>query len=174
MAEENAAPKTSSGGGQGQKPILFIALAIFNMLVVVGVGAMVMMGKKKDAEKANIDDVIQGERSAQIADSKSEEFIGQLVPLETFIVNLAQSRGRKIAKVNMEFEVTNNDVQKEISELKPKIRDIIIIVLSSKTYAQVSTKEGKDDLRNEIRDKVNLFLTKGRIERVYFTEFIYN
>jgi flagellar FliL protein len=58
--------------------------------------------------------------------------------------------------------------------VKPKIRDIIIIVLSSKTYAEVSTKEGKDELREEIRDKVNLFLTKGQINRVYFTEFIYN
>ncbi|MCB0340987.1 MAG: flagellar basal body-associated FliL family protein [Pseudobdellovibrionaceae bacterium] len=144
------------------------------MLVVVGVGVMVMMAKKKEAEKANIDDVIQGEHKAQMEEAHSEEFIGQLVPLETFIVNLAQSRGRKIAKINMEFEVNTLDVQKEIAELKPKIRDIIIIIISSKTYAQVSTKEGKDDLRNEIRDKVNLFLTKGRIERVYFTEFIYN
>ena len=70
--------------------------------------------------------------------------------------------------------MSGSDVQNEIDELKPKIRDIVIIILSSKTYAQVSAKEGKDSLREEIRDKVNLFLTKGRIERVYFTEFIYN
>lgn len=64
--------------------------------------------------------------------------------------------------------------KKEIDKLKPKVRDIIIILLSAKTYAQVSTKEGKDSLREEIRDQVNLFLTKGQIKRVYFTEFIYN
>ncbi|MCB0356990.1 MAG: flagellar basal body-associated FliL family protein, partial [Bdellovibrionales bacterium] len=57
---------------------------------------------------------------------------------------------------------------------KPKIRDIIIVILSSKTYSQVSTKDGKDVLRGEIRDQVNLFLTKGQIKRVYFTELIYN
>ena len=81
---------------------------------------------------------------------------------------------KKLAKINMELEVNNNEVQKEIEKLKPKIRDIIIIILSSKTYAQVSIKEGKDALREEIRDQVNLFLTKGQINRVYFTEFIYN
>ena len=89
-------------------------------------------------------------------------------------MNLSGSRGRKLAKVNMEIEVNNDEVQEEIEKLKPKIRDVIIIILSSKSYAQVSTKEGKDSLRDEIRDKVNLFLTKGRIQRVYFTEFIYN
>jgi flagellar FliL protein len=65
-------------------------------------------------------------------------------------------------------------VQEEIEKLKPKIRDIIIIIVSSKTYAQISAKEGKDQLRDEIRDQVNLFLTKGQIQKVYFTEFIFN
>ncbi len=74
----------------------------------------------------------------------------------------------------MELEVSNGEVQEEIDKLKPKIRDIIIIIVSSKTYAQISTKEGKDQLRDEIRDQVNLFLTKGQIQKVYFTEFIFN
>ncbi|RME16683.1 MAG: flagellar protein FliL [Bdellovibrio sp.] len=174
MAEENAAENTAPSGGGQQKPTLFIILAIINMLVVVGVGVMVYMGKKKEEQKVTIDDVIQGEKKEEEKEAKSEEFIGKLVPMETFLFNLAQSRGRKIAKLNMEFEVSNAEVQKEISELKPKIRDMIIVILSSKTYAQISTEEGKENLRKEIRDKVNLFLTKGRIKRVYFTSFIYN
>lgn len=87
-------------------------------------------------------------------------------------MNLSGSRGRKLAKINMELEVSNVEVQEEIQQLKPKIRDIIIIILSSKTFAQVSTPEGKEQLRDEIRDQVNLFLTKGQITKVYFTEFI--
>ena len=35
-------------------------------------------------------------------------------------------------------------------------------------------KEGKDALRDEIRDTVSGFLTKGKIRKVYFTEFMYN
>ena len=73
-----------------------------------------------------------------------------------------------MVKVNIELEVNGDEVQAEIDKLKPKIRDIIIIILSSKTYSEVSTKDGKDILRDEIRDQVNLFLTKGQIQRIIF------
>lgn len=177
MAEKKAAeaaPVATPVGTPGDKPMLFIILAVVNMVVVAGVGAMIYLNKKKEAAEPKIDHVIQGEAEAQEHEASAPEFIGKLIPLETFLVNLAGSRGQKLAKINMELEVNNNEVQKEIDKLKPKIRDIIIIILSSKSYAQVSSKEGKDSLREEIRDQVNLFLTKGQINRVYFTEFIYN
>lgn len=177
MAEQKApeaAAVAVAPAASGSKPTLFIILAVVNMLVVAGVGAMIYLNKKKEATEPNIDHVIQGEHEAQEQEKNSPEFIGKLIPLETFLVNLAGSRGQKLAKINMELEVNNDEVQKEIEKLKPKIRDIIIIIVSSKTYAQVSVKEGKDALREEIRDQVNLFLTKGQINRVYFTEFIYN
>ena len=177
MAEEKAAQEApaavAASASPGGKPVLFIALAVVNMLVVAGVGAMIYLNKKKEASNPKIDHVIAGEIEAQEHEKNSPEFIGKLIPLETFLINLAGSRGTKLAKINMEFEVSNDEVQKEIDRLKPKVRDIIIILLSSKTYAEVSTSKGKDELREEIRDQVNLFLTKGKIKRVYFTEFIY-
>ncbi len=177
MAEEKAAEvqAASSGAGQGgQKPTLFIILAVVNMLVVAGVGAMLYMSKHKAESEAGIDDVIKGEKAAQVQEALEKDFIGALIPLETFLVNLSGSRGRKLLKINMELEVDGEEVQVEIDQLKPKIRDIIIVILSSKTYAQVSTPSGKDVLREEIKDQVNLFLTKGEIKRVYFTEILYN
>lgn len=177
MAEEKAAAAPASqpsGGSAGQKPTLFIILAVVNMLVVGGVGGMLYLGQKKKASEPGIDDVVKGEAVTQAKEAQNKEFIGKLVPLETFLVNLSGSRGRKLMKVNMELEVSGPEVMVEVEQLKPKIRDIIIIVLSSKSYAQVASKEGKDILRDEIRDQVNLFLTKGQIKRVYFTEFISN
>ncbi|MBT4763062.1 MAG: flagellar protein FliL [Bdellovibrionaceae bacterium] len=179
MAEDNAAEKEAAAApapaaAPAQKPTLFIILAVFNMIVVVGVGAMIYMAQQKAANEEGVESVIRGEQEAQKEESEKEDFIGKLIPLETFLVNLAGSRGRKLAKINMELEVNNDEVQGEIDKLKPKIRDIIIIILSSKSYAQVSQKTGKDVLRDEIRDQVNLFLTKGQIKRVYFTEFIYH
>lgn len=176
MAEQKApeAAPVAVAAPSGDKPTLFIILAVVNMLIVAAVGAMIYLNKKKEANEPKIDHVIKGEIEAQEHEANNPEFIGKLIPLETFLVNLAGSRGQKLAKINMELEVNNNEVQKEIDKLKPKIRDIIIILLSSKSYAQVSSKEGKDSLREEIRDQVNLFLTKGQINRVYFTEFIYN
>lgn len=176
MAEANAAPQAErvSPASSGKSPTLFIVLAVINMLVVAGVGAMIYLGKKQEAAHPGIDDVIRGESAAQKKELEEADFIGKLIPLETFLVNVAGSRGRKLLKINMELEVDGNEVQGELEKLKPKIRDIIIITLSSKTYAEVSTREGKEGMRDEIKDQVNLFLTKGKIKRVYFTEFIFN
>lgn len=180
MAEEKAnttesAPSANAGGSPG-KPKLLIGLVVLNMLVVLGVGIMVM--KSKDAQSKDpaqqIDHVIAGEKSAQGHDAQQTEEIGKVVPLETFIVNLAGSKGRKVLKVNMELEAKGADVIQEIDNRKAQIRDFIIIILSSKTYEEIATKEGKDQLRNEIRDNINTFLVKGKIANVYFTELIYN
>jgi flagellar FliL protein len=78
--------------------------------------------------------------------------------------------------VNIELELKdlNGNVADEIDKRKAQVRDIIIILLSAKSYEEVSTREGKDNLRAEIKDTINSFLTKGKISSVYFTEFIYN
>lgn len=182
MAEEKAAAAAApeaapAASGGGPKSMILIALAVINMLVVAGVGFMLYQGRKKDAAEPKLEHVIKGEKEAQDKEKEGVEekkFVGQVIPLETFVVNLAGSKGRKVAKVNMELEVKGSAVQEEIDKRKAQVRDIIIIILSSKTYEEVSTREGKDNLRNEIKDTINSFLVKGKISNVFFTEFIYN
>jgi flagellar protein FliL len=179
LADQNAAPQEPTAEKppevKVQRPTFFIVLAVINMIVVASVAILLYKGRKKDESQPKIDDVIAGESKVQGDEQgKSEEFIGSLIPMETFLVNLAGSRGNKVAKINLELEVDGPKVTEEIEKRKPQVRDIIIILLSSKTFDQVSTKEGKDFLRDEIRDTVNSFLTKGHIKRVYFTEFIFN
>jgi len=176
VAEENAA---AAGGaapeGKGSKPILLYALVVLNMLVVGGVGAMLYLGKKKEAAQATIDKVVEGEAQAQVEDkAKEDQFVGQMIPMETFYVNLAGNRGSRLLKVNMEFEVESDKLRDEIDKRKPQIRDLVILTLSSKTFKDLETRQGKENLRDEIRDTINAFLTKGKIKSVHFTEFIYN
>ena len=179
MAEESSAHKESAAArpAAAGKPILLYALVVVNMLIVAVVGAMVFLGKQKEAKEPGLKDVIKGEHEAQQEDKsreKEDDLIGKTIPLEQFLVNLAGNRGRGLLKVNLELEVDGAKVMEEIEKRKPQVRDIIIILLSSKTYAQVSSADGKDVLRDEIRDTVNSFLTRGRIKKVLFTEFIFD
>ena len=190
MSEESAAktPAADSGHGGAKpagKPIVLYALVIINMLVVAGVGFMLKMSRQKDVDNAkSVDKVAQGivedakggaEGGKEGAPAAEEEdFVGKMIPMETFLVNPAGNRGNKLLKVNMEFEVEGDKIAEEIDKRKPQIRDIVIILLSSKTYAQLSSPEGKEFLRDEIRDTVNSFLVKGKIKHVHFTEFIVN
>jgi flagellar FliL protein len=46
------------------------------------------------------------------------------------------------------------------------------MILPAKTYDDVSTTEGKIALRSEVMEKVNGLMTKGRVNNIYFTEFV--
>lgn len=174
-AKDSGAAAAGAGSKSGTKPALLYILVVINMLVVGGVGAMVYLGKKKEAEHATIEKVVEGEHQAQKEETeKADEFVGKMIPMETFYVNLAGNRGNRLLKVNMELEVESEKVIEEIEKRKPQIRDIIIIILSSKTFKDLESKQGKEGLRDEIKDAVNSFLTKGKIKHVHFTEFIYN
>ncbi len=167
-----AAATVATPNPSGSKSGLLMALVIINMVVVLGVGYLLWKNTQKPT--STIEQVIEGVPKDNKLDKEKSEDVGKVIPLETFIVNLAGSKGRKVLKVNMELEIKGQDVIQEIDNRKAQIRDFIIIILSSKTYDEVSTKEGKDFLRNEIKDQVNSFLSKGKIMNVYFTELIYN
>ncbi len=176
VAEDKASKEAAPAGvpitPTGSKSYLLIALVVLNMAVVLGVGFMLLKNSQKPT--STIEQVIEGATKDDKTELAATEDVGKVIPLETFIVNLAGSKGRKVLKVNMELEVKGSDVIQEIDNRKAQIRDFIIIILSSKTYDEVSTKEGKDLLRNEIKDQINSFLSKGKIMNVYFTELIYN
>ncbi len=180
MAKDSAAKKEKEGQEvaansqteKAKKPILLIALVIINLLAVVGVGAIVYMGQQNkiatenpigDPENVNLKNIVSEENAKS-----------KVISLDTFLVNLVGDRGRKLVKVNMELEVSGEGILDEVTKQKPKIRDMIITITSSKVYGDISSKEGKENLRNEIKDQINLFLTKGKIEKIFFTEFLYN
>lgn len=174
-APAESAPAAAPEGPKGPKPILMYLLVLVNMAAVVGVGVMIHMKNQADKKKATIDSVIEGEAQTKAEEDKHvEDTTGKTIPLETFLVNLAGSRGQNLLKVDLEFEVDGDAVLKEIEKRKPQIRDIVIILLSSKTYKEIESAEGKNALRDEIRDRVNAFLTKGKIKRVLFTNIITN
>ncbi len=179
MAEETAAkeqtPDANANATSKKNSILIMVLLVVNVLSIVGVGVFLYLDKKKKEKNPTIENVVQGEFETQQKENKEEKpLIGKIIPIDTFVVNLAGSKGRRIAKVNMELEIEGEKIQEEIEVRKAQIRDIIIIQLSAKSYDEISTREGKEKLREEIKDTVNGFLKRGKILNVYFTDFIYN
>ncbi len=168
ITETPAGPDKSS---KSKNSPLLLGLIFLNTLVIVGVGYFLYVEKKASLEKPSMEPIQQGAAMDQ-KDGTLEATSGYSVPLDYFLVNLAEDQGQKLFKVQMEFDVDSVDVQEEINKRMPQVRDIIIILLSSKTYSQISTPKGKERLKEEIRDTVNSFLTKGKINKVLFTQFI--
>jgi len=92
------------------------------------------------------------------------------VSLPPFVVNLADPNARRYLKVVLEVEVTSNP--ELLEDNKAKIRDALLMLLSSKTSQDLSTLEGKILLRKEIVDRLNQAIGQPKVSRVYFTDFV--
>lgn len=177
IVADNTAEKiteTPAEPDKGKKPkssALLLGIVLLNTIVIVGVGYFLYVDRMNTLKTPTIEPIEQGAALDQ-KEGTLEATSGYAVPLDYFLVNLADDQGQKLFKVQMEFDVDSADVQEEINKRMPQVRDIIIILLSSKSYNQISTPKGKERLKEEIRDTVNSFLTKGKINKVLFTQFI--
>ncbi|MEN6373995.1 MAG: flagellar basal body-associated protein FliL [Smithella sp.] len=93
-------------------------------------------------------------------------------PMEPFIVNLIDNEGERYLKVVLQLELSDQSSVEELNLIKPKVRDSILDLLSSKTYKEMMDPIGKQRLRDEVAMRTNAYLTKGKILKVYFTEFV--
>lgn len=104
--------------------------------------------------------------------SKGQVTEGAIWPLEPFIVNLVDQGGDRYLKIVIELDVSDKNCVPELNQMKPRLRDNILDLLSSKSYKDISDFTGKQRLRDEITMRLNSFITSGKITKVYFTEFV--
>ncbi|MBI5587531.1 MAG: flagellar basal body-associated FliL family protein [Deltaproteobacteria bacterium] len=97
---------------------------------------------------------------------------GSVFNLEPFIVNLQDNSGTRYLKLTINLELAPNTSSAELQAQTAQIRDSLIILLSSKGYADIGTVEGKYQMRDEIVARVNQYLRKGKVKTAYFTEFV--
>jgi flagellar FliL protein len=155
--------QTAKPGGKSPK-MLIIALAA--VVVLGGAGFYVwnsgmLKGGGKERKKVH---------AAQGAPKAIE--IGPIRSMDTFIVNLADPLGKRYLKVKMDLEMSDEKSLPEIDKRLPQLRDTILTTLSSKNYEDISTLDGKMQLRAEIMAMLNQYLKTGKITNIYFTEFI--
>jgi flagellar FliL protein len=97
-----------------------------------------------------------------------------LEKLGSFLVNLADTEESHYLWAVLEIEEnfgSSPEFGNEIGNRRSQLRDLVIATLSAKTSADIRTPEGKESLKQELKERVNSVLAKGQIARVYFTEF---
>jgi len=160
--EEAAAPAKKGKG------LLIAIIAV--ALIGIGAGAYFMMGAKKapagEGHGAEASAPEGGHGAAPAAKSSG------IFNLEPFIVNLQDNSGTRYLKLTVNLELTDGANPAELTAQTTQVRDSLIILLSSKSYSDIGTVEGKYLMRDEIVARVNQFLTKGKVKTAYFTEFV--
>lgn len=114
---------------------------------------------------------------------------GMMFDTGTKIVNLADPGGRRYLKISIVFEFAPHEATfytltgeeraaavaeygEAMSAKKPIIDDLLNTLLSSKTFDEIYTVQGKEALRQDIITRVNALLPGARLMYVYFTEFV--
>jgi flagellar basal body-associated protein FliL len=192
-AEEKAKPEApapiapSPGGGNKMVTIL----TLVNILVTVGMVAVLVISFQKDRKKPSLDDISLAQEPEGAAKGGGEghgeeakhgegkarrkgnaEF-GKMVTLEQFTVNLSTpgSATPMFVRVNISLEVPNDDAENEVNSKMPQVRNAIIDLFNSKRPTDLATGEGRDYLKEEIRNALNSFMMTGKVKGVFFTNF---
>lgn len=91
---------------------------------------------------------------------------------EPFVVNLMGQNGRRYVKAQIALELSNPELQKEVTTKLLLIKDTIIRVMSSKTFEEISTPKGRDKLKEEMLQEINSYMVDGYIKSIFFSEFV--
>lgn len=167
--QAEAAPKKS-------KTLLMAIIAV--AVIGLGVGGFLMTRGGSDA-KAGGEGGAASEHGAAAepgADGGHGEKAGagksEVATLDPFIVNLLDNSGTRYLKLTINLEFTDSGGPDEVAAQAARIRDSLIILLSSKSYADIGTVEGKYQMRDEIVARVNELMKKSRVKTVFFTDFV--
>jgi flagellar basal body-associated protein FliL len=114
---------------------------------------------------------------------------GIMINTGSKIINLSDPSGRKYIRITIVIEFAPNDptyfmmttdekttyettFNTEITAKLPVIEDAIITQISTKTFEELYTSQGKENLRNELTTLITQKLPDYQVLSVYFTEFV--
>jgi flagellar FliL protein len=95
-----------------------------------------------------------------------------LVSLAPFLVNLSGDQGQRYLRLVVQVEVRGGLAKDELEKHLPEVRNRLLFLLTSKTFADISSTQGKYDLQADITKNINDTLDGPFIRKTYFTEFI--
>jgi len=169
MAEEEteSTEETTAPEKKGNKLIIIIIAAVLVVvLLIVGVVVAMLLGGDEEQQSSSKS---TKEKPAKMMDSME---VGPMFPLDNFTVNLLSDNGRRYLKVQMNLELDGEELAAELESKTAVVRDVVIRLLSSKTLEEISTAKGKEKLKEQIVNQLNLRLRDGNVVHVYFTEFV--
>ncbi|OIN98942.1 MAG: hypothetical protein AUJ49_12125 [Desulfovibrionaceae bacterium CG1_02_65_16] len=97
---------------------------------------------------------------------------GVIVSIPPLLVNLADPQGRRYLKIALDIEMRDKLAGDELNKNMPKVKDALLLLLSSKTYDDLATLENKILLKKEIVERLTLVLGEQKVQRVYITEIV--
>lgn len=142
---------------KGRGKLIIIALVV---LVALGGGGFFGYSKLKGKE-------------TKYPEAQNIDKPGEKVEFKPFVVNLMDDgQFPHYFKIELEMVLKDGSNLREIEVKKGELRDVVIVLLSSKRKRDLVSIEGKDRLRDEIVNRVNSVLRYATVNRIFFKDFI--
>lgn len=187
-------PAETASSTKGSSPVPVI-LAVVNILFTIGIGAIVFLQFQKDKHRESVTDIQvtdehaagehgekkEGEHGAAAEHggkpgehAKSAKKGDQVITLDQFTVNLSTSPGTppRFARVVVAIEVPSTETAQEVAQKMAPVRNAILDLFNSKRPGDLQTGEGRNFLKEEIRNALNGFLITGKVKGVFFSNFV--
>ena len=162
MAKKDAAEQSEAGGSK--KKLIIIIAAVMVVLIGIGVGAFLFMGGEEEA-------AISPEQEQAELEMQAKQ-VGPMVNLDPFIVNIIDEEESRYLKAAITLELNTPEGAAEISQRMAQVKDAILLLVGNKTFGELQDLQGKIQLRAELINRLNSVLLKGKIKRIYFTDFV--
>src|SRR2546430_12583279 len=151
--EAKEPPPSPKGGFSIGKILLVVALALVSS-AGGGVLSFVLIKQALPVQAARAP-----EKSEKAEQEKFAELLEKsaVIPLEPFIVNLADSDAARYLRIKISLLVDDKTKVKEAAEnqaLQLKVRDVILESLTAKRSQDLINSDGKNKLRQEIQQKI--------------------
>jgi len=158
--EQEAAAEAAPKKGRG-KLLLVVALVL---VLAGGGGAAWYLGYLPFGNTA----------ATEEAEPEAHETVqvGALKAFDPFLANLEDTDGNRYLKASLQVEFFEAEPPHDFEARVPQLRDLLLTLFTSKTYAEIRTPEGKALLRDDIINRINRTMGHDVVKAVYFTEFI--
>lgn len=98
--------------------------------------------------------------------------LGQVYTMKSISVNPLFSKGTRFVVAGLAVEFSRKDLETELKNRDPQIRDALIRYFRRHTTDQMLDVAFQENSRRELTQMINSLLTKGDIDSLYYIELI--
>jgi flagellar FliL protein len=171
MADKKEENKEEPQKGGKKKLIIIIAAALVLLLGLGGGGYYFLVHKPKQAELKRKQEE-ESKAAALIKPVPEEANIGPMVEIKEFVVNILGEDTPHYVKASLSLELDKETTLEEVNKRMPQIRDAILLLIGNKTFEELQDIQGKNQVKAELKSKINSFLKSGKVNNIYLTDFV--
>lgn len=168
MAENEIENDGSQEQGEKKKS----PISIFQIIIIVLLLAVLGLGSFIAWKLINLEIPAAADEQQQALEEPAATGPGILIDMENITINLADEDESRFLRIKMKLEVKDEESRAKVDAYNAQIKDLIITTLSSKTFDDVRTPQGKYNLKEELIYRINSFVGGEPVKNMFFSDFV--